>query len=78
MQVNLDKDGTFIFTTDHYPLKENHTEKQPQGWVNRDHSAWIRTCEKVDRLQRLFNATFVYGHDLETASALIAAKKYYE
>lgn len=27
MQLNLDKDGTFIFTTDKFHVKENHTEK---------------------------------------------------
>lgn len=52
--------------------------RHPQGWLAREHSSWIRSSEMVERLQRLFNATLVYGHDLEVADALIKAKKYYE
>jgi len=78
MMVNLEKDGTFIFTTDHYHVKENHTMRHPQGWLAREHTAWIRSSDMVERLQRLFNATLVYGHDLEVADALIKAKKFYE
>lgn len=78
MMVNLIQDGTFIFTTDHYHVKENHTDRHPQGWLAREHNAWIRTSEMVERLQRLFSATMVYGHDLEVAQALIKAKKFYE
>ncbi|KAH7127797.1 metallo-beta-lactamase superfamily protein [Dactylonectria estremocensis] len=78
MQVNLDRDGTFIFTSDHYHVKENHTLRHPQGWLAREHTSWIRTSEMVERLQRLFKATLVYGHDLEVADALIKAKPYYE
>lgn len=78
MQVNLKNDGAFIFTTDHYHVKENHTLRHPQGWLAREHNAWIRSSEMVERLQRIFNATLVYGHDLEVADALIKAKPFYE
>jgi hypothetical protein len=32
----------------------------------------------VDRLQRLFNARLLYGHDKEVAQALINEKMYFE
>jgi glyoxylase-like metal-dependent hydrolase (beta-lactamase superfamily II) len=78
MQVNLEKDGTFIFTTDQFHVKENHEMRLPQGWLAREHNDWVRSLHMVDRLQRLFNATLVYGHDYEVADALIKAKKFYE
>lgn len=78
MQVNLAKDGTFIFTTDQYHVKENHEAGQPQGWLSRDHTAWVKSSSMIERLQRLFKATIMYGHDLEVAEALIKAKEFYE
>ena len=31
MQVDLEKDGTFVFTSDQFHVKENYTKRQPQG-----------------------------------------------
>lgn len=78
MQVNLAKDGTFIFTTDQYHVVENWEASQPQGWLARDHNAWVKSHAMIQRMQRLFNATMVFGHDKPTADRLIAAKKFYE
>ncbi|KAL1962110.1 hypothetical protein VTN77DRAFT_577 [Rasamsonia byssochlamydoides] len=78
MQVNLEKDGTFIWTTDQFHIKENYELSHPHGWLARDHNAWIRSLNMIRRLQRLFNARLVFGHDLETAQQLMSAKKYYE
>lgn len=78
MQVNLEKDGTFICTTDQYHVKENHMDKVPQGWLAREHNDWVRSSAMVDRLQRLFNARLLYGHDKEVAEALINEKPYFE
>jgi glyoxylase-like metal-dependent hydrolase (beta-lactamase superfamily II) len=78
MQVNLEKDGTIICTTDQYHVKENHLDKVPQGWLAREHNDWVRSSTMVDRLQRLFNARLLYGHDKEVAQALIDEKMYFE
>ncbi|KAL2785971.1 metallo-beta-lactamase superfamily protein [Aspergillus keveii] len=78
MQVNLEKDGTIVCTTDQFHVKENHLDKLPQGWLARKHSDWVRSSNLVDRLQRLFNARLLYGHDKEVAEALIKEKEYFE
>jgi len=78
MQVNLEKDGTFIWTTDQYHIAENHDASHPHGWLARDHNAWIRSHKMIQQLERLFKAQLIFGHDKETADRLIAAKKYYE
>lgn len=78
MQINLEKDGTFIWTTDQFHVAENYEASQPQGWLARDHTAWIRSLRMVQRLQRLFNAHLIFGHDKEVADKFIQAKKFYE
>ncbi|KAF2465151.1 metallo-beta-lactamase superfamily protein [Lindgomyces ingoldianus] len=78
MQVNLEKDGTFIWTTDQFHIKENYELAEPHGWLARDHNAWIRSLGMIQRLQRLFNATLIFGHDKEVADELTKVKKYME
>lgn len=78
MQVNLEKDGTIICTTDQFHVRENHLDKVPQGWLAREHNDWVRSTSMVDRLQRMLNAKILYGHDKEVAEELMAAKEFYE
>ncbi|MBA7491855.1 N-acyl homoserine lactonase [subsurface metagenome] len=78
MQINLENDGTFIWTTDQFHVAENYEASQPQGWLARDHNAWIRSLRMIQRLQRLFNANLIFGHDKEVAEKFIKAKKFYE
>ena len=78
MQVNLEKDGTFIWTTDQYHVRESHNANQPQGWLARDHNAWVKSHAMIKRLERLFKAKLIFGHDKEVSDELIKAKKYYE
>jgi glyoxylase-like metal-dependent hydrolase (beta-lactamase superfamily II) len=78
MQVNLEKDGTFIWTTDQFHIAENYELSHPHGWLARDHNAWIRSLKMIQRLQRLFRAQLIFGHDKEVASKFMQAKKYYE
>jgi glyoxylase-like metal-dependent hydrolase (beta-lactamase superfamily II) len=78
MQINLEKDGTFIWTTDQFHVKENYELAQPHGWLARDHNAWVRSLGMIQRLQRLFGATLVFGHDKEVADELISKKKFFE
>lgn len=78
MQVNLDKDGAFIWTSDQFHIKENYELSHPHGFLARDHNAWIRSSQTIKRLQRIFKATVVFGHDLDVANALWTKKKYFE
>lgn len=78
MQVNLPHDGTFIWTTDQFHVHENYEQAHPQGWLARDYNSWLKSLKMIKRLQRLFNARLIFGHDLETAKVLINEKKYFE
>ncbi|KAK5052749.1 hypothetical protein LTR84_002615 [Exophiala bonariae] len=78
MQVNLRRDGTFIFTSDHAIVKENYHDAQPQGFLARDHVSWIRSSQMLKRLQRSYRATVVFGHDLDVVNKLWAEKRVWE
>jgi glyoxylase-like metal-dependent hydrolase (beta-lactamase superfamily II) len=78
MQINLPRDGTFVFTTDQYHIRENYEDAAPQGWLMRDQSAWLHSHQMVQKLVRLFAARLVFGHDLEVVQALLAEKKVLE
>ncbi|RMZ02373.1 hypothetical protein D0864_03208 [Hortaea werneckii] len=78
MQVNLEKEGTFIWTTDQYHVAENHHMSHPQGWLQRDQPAWIRSHHMVLQLERLFGARLIFGHDKETVDRLMREKEFYE
>ncbi|KAK4949496.1 hypothetical protein LTR10_012114 [Elasticomyces elasticus] len=78
MQVNLEQDGVFIWTTDQYHVAENHDNNQPQGWLARDHNAWVKSHSMIKQLERLLNAKLIFGHDKAVAEKFMAAKKFYE
>lgn len=74
MQINLPRDGTFVFTTDQYHIRENYEDAAPQGWLMRDQSAWIHSHQMVQMLVRLYGARLVFGHDMEVVQELLAEK----
>jgi hypothetical protein len=78
MQINLSKDGTFIWTTDQYHVKENYEDAHPQGWLARDHTAWCRSNGMIKNLQNLYGATLIFGHDMETYLSVTKEKKIFE
>ncbi|KAF9886160.1 hypothetical protein FE257_011985 [Aspergillus nanangensis] len=78
MQVNLRRDGAFIWTTDQYHIRENFELNQAHGWLIRDFKAWTDSGKLIRQLQKLFSATLIFGHDYEIADALIRQKKFYE
>ncbi|KAF3021721.1 hypothetical protein E8E15_005055 [Penicillium rubens] len=78
MQVNLANDGPFIWTSDQFHVAENYELGHPHGGLARDHSAWYRSLSMIRRLQRLYNATLIFGHDTEVAFKLINAKPFYD
>lgn len=77
MQVNLQQDGTFIWTTDQYHIQENYEQNQAHGWLIRDYKAWVDSGNFIRRLQRLFSAKLIFGHDYNVADQLIKSKSYY-
>ncbi|KAL1890767.1 hypothetical protein Sste5346_008092 [Sporothrix stenoceras] len=78
MQVNLAKDGTFIWTTDQFHISENYELAHPHGGLARDHNAWFNSLTMIKRLQRLFDAKLVFGHDMDVYSSYVAQKKVFE
>ncbi|KAK4048330.1 hypothetical protein OIV83_004852 [Microbotryomycetes sp. JL201] len=52
-------DGTFLFTSDQFHVKENYLDGTPPGWVTRDHNAWFDSLNRVRRLARRTNAMVV-------------------
>jgi hypothetical protein len=78
MQINLPRDGTYLFTTDQYHIRENYEDAAPQGWLMRDQSAWLHSHQMVQMLVRVFDAKLVFGHDLEVVQKLLAEKKVLE
>ncbi|OQD70286.1 hypothetical protein PENDEC_c025G05240 [Penicillium decumbens] len=78
MQVNLEKDGTFIWTTDQFHVADNYEQAHPHGGLARDHTAWFRSLNMIRRLQRLFNAKLIFGHDKDVAYKYMTEKAFYE
>lgn len=78
MQINLKRDGTFIWTSDQFHIKENYEDGLPHGGLARDHNAWYKSSQMVKRLQRLYGAQLIFGHDREVALPLIRGKPFYE
>ena len=78
MQINLPQDGTFIWTTDQFHVVENYELGHPHGGLARDHNAWYRSLNMIKRLQRLYNARMIFGHDKVVATKFINEKKFFE
>jgi glyoxylase-like metal-dependent hydrolase (beta-lactamase superfamily II) len=78
LQINLRKDGTYIWTTDQYHVKENFEDAQPQGWLARDHAQWVRSHGMIKNLKALYDATLILGHDMETYLEVTKGKTVFE
>ncbi|KIW18542.1 hypothetical protein PV08_02830 [Exophiala spinifera] len=76
MQVNLEKSGTWIWTTDQFHIAENYELSHAHGWLARDHNAWYKSLNMIQRLQRLFQARLVFGHDKDVAMKYMAEQYY--
>jgi hypothetical protein len=72
MQVNLERDGTFIWTTDQFHVKENFEMRHPHGWLARDLNAWIKSTKMLAKLKEQFGAKMIYGHDLVSVARSIS------
>ena len=78
MQVNLPRDGTFIWTSDQFHIAENYELAHPHGGLARDHNAWFNSLNMIRRLQRLFNARLIFGHDMNVYEQLTREKSVFE
>ena len=78
MQVNLLRDGCFIWTTDQYHVRENFESNWAHGWLLRDYQSWVDSGKLIRRLQKSFSVRLIFGHDYATAMDLIKSKEYYE
>lgn len=67
LQVNLRESGTWIFTSDQYHVRENYEASVPQGWLARDHEAWIRSHQKIKSLVKRTEANLILGHCMEVS-----------
>lgn len=70
MQLNLPKTGTWIFTSDQYHVKENYQNDVPQGWLARDHEAWVKSHQMIKGLQKRTKGKVVLGHCWDTIKEL--------
>ncbi|KAK4053945.1 hypothetical protein OIO90_003782 [Microbotryomycetes sp. JL221] len=68
MQINLPNDGTYLFTSDQFHVKENYLDGVAPGWVTRDHNAWFDSLQRVRRLALRKNAVVVMGHDIDVCN----------
>ncbi|KAJ5698169.1 hypothetical protein N7462_000174 [Penicillium macrosclerotiorum] len=77
MQVSLPFDGTFIWTTDQYHVRENFELNWAYRWLVRDYRSWLDSGKFIQRLQKAFSAKLIFGHDYNIANELIKEKEYY-
>ncbi|KAF2013242.1 Metallo-hydrolase/oxidoreductase [Aaosphaeria arxii CBS 175.79] len=70
LQLNLRESGTWVFTSDQYHVKENFEQDLPQGWLARDHDAWVRSHQMIKGLKRRTGAKVVLGHCWDTVREL--------
>lgn len=77
LQLTLPNDGVFIFTSDHFHLRENYENLHIQGWLARDCEAWYRSTQTIRILHRATNARIIFGHDFETTHSLYEEKEFF-
>lgn len=53
-----------------YHVKENYIDDVPQGWLARDHDAWVRSHQMVKALAKRTKAKVILGHCLDTIHEL--------
>lgn len=63
IQINLKNSGTWVFTSDHYHVRENFEQGITQGFLARDHVNWFRSHHLIKRIEQRLGAKVVMGHD---------------
>lgn len=77
LQVNLTQSGTWVFTSDMYHVRENWESSVPQGWLARDHDAWVRSHQMIKMLAKRTRAKMILGHDAEVLAEFKMAPEAY-
>lgn len=78
LQVNLAQSGTWLFTSDMYHVRENWESSVPQGWLARDHDAWVRSHQMIKMLAKRTRARMILGHDADVLAQYKMAPEAYE
>lgn len=66
----MPQSGVWIFTSDQYHVRENWEADVPQGWLARDHDAWVKSHQMIRLLARRTGARVVLGHCRDTVEKL--------
>lgn len=77
LQVNLPQSGAWLLTSDMYHVRENWESAVPQGWLARDHDAWVRSHQMIKLLVRRTRAKVILGHDREVLAEYKLAPESY-
>jgi glyoxylase-like metal-dependent hydrolase (beta-lactamase superfamily II) len=72
MQVETRNAGHFMLTGDLYHVRELFEQDASPGWLGRDAQAWQRSHRWMKHLQKRYDATMVYGHDISAFDELKA------
>lgn len=78
LQADLRNAGTFLFTSDLMPLRDNFETPVPQGWLGRDHYEWWRGYKFAKHIADRTDARLVFGHDYSVLHALIDEAKVFD
>ena len=78
IELELEKEGTVIFTADLFHVKENYYEGRPQTGLMRDFNAWHRSRQFVMHLVKRKNARICFGHDMDVFNGFVKSPGYLE
>jgi glyoxylase-like metal-dependent hydrolase (beta-lactamase superfamily II) len=62
-ELEMEHQGTIVFTSDLFHVKENFEDGRPQGRLMRDYNEWFRSRDFVINLVGRTNAKVLLGHD---------------
>lgn len=78
LQLNLKNSGTWIFTSDHYIVREHFETSITQGWLTRDYPAWCRSNQMIQFLHKATKAKMIFGHDKDILMKYKVAPEYHD
>ena len=70
LRADLPNAGTFLFTSDLMPLRDNYEQGRPQGWLGRDQHQWWRSFKLTHTIAVRTDAHLVFGHDYDVLEEL--------
>ena len=77
MILHLDNDGTLIFPSDAVYLEKNYGVNAKLPGINYDSITYMKSIEKVKKLQKKHNAKIMFPHDLEQFKKMKKAPEFY-